>query len=68
MITAQGGRGMLCFNCNGALGQFRDRADLMPRAVGYVRGRRVGHADRRTASVSMCCPSMICPPADRRSA
>jgi hypothetical protein len=31
-------RGLLCFNCNGALGQFRDRTDLMIRAVGYLRG------------------------------
>jgi hypothetical protein len=29
-------RGLLCFNCNGALGQFRDRADLMLRAFAYV--------------------------------
>jgi hypothetical protein len=29
-------RGLLCFNCNGALGQFRDRADLMLRAVEYL--------------------------------
>jgi Recombination endonuclease VII len=31
--------GLLCFNCNGALGQFRDRTDLMIRAVDYLRGR-----------------------------
>lgn len=31
-------RGLLCFNCNGALGQFRDRADLMLLAVAYLRG------------------------------
>lgn len=30
-------RGLLCFNCNGARGQFRDRTDLMLRAVGYLR-------------------------------
>jgi len=29
-------RGLLCFNCNGALGQFRDRPDLMVRAVAYL--------------------------------
>ncbi|HEU5266425.1 MAG TPA: endonuclease VII domain-containing protein [Jatrophihabitans sp.] len=29
-------RGLLCFNCNGALGQFRDRADLMLRAIAYL--------------------------------
>lgn len=30
-------RGLLCFNCNGALGQFRDRTDLMLQAVAYLR-------------------------------
>lgn len=30
-------RGLLCFNCNGALGQFRDRTDLMLRAIAYLR-------------------------------
>jgi hypothetical protein len=30
-------RGLLCFNCNGALGQFRDRPDLMLRAIAYLR-------------------------------
>jgi hypothetical protein len=30
-------RGLLCFNCNGALGQFRDRTELMVRAVAYLR-------------------------------
>lgn len=29
-------RGLLCFNCNGALGQFRDRTELMLRAVAYL--------------------------------
>jgi recombination endonuclease VII len=29
-------RGLLCFNCNGALGQFRDRTDLMLPAVEYT--------------------------------
>jgi hypothetical protein len=36
-------RGLLCFNCNGALGQFRDREDLMLRAV-LCLGRNVGDA------------------------
>lgn len=31
-------RGLLCFNCNGALGQFRDRPDLMLRASMYLQG------------------------------
>jgi hypothetical protein len=29
-------RGLLCFNCNGAPGQFRDRRDLMLAAVAYL--------------------------------
>jgi hypothetical protein len=29
-------RGLLCFNCNGALGQFRDRVELMSRAIAYL--------------------------------
>ena len=29
-------RGLLCFNCNGALGQFRDRRNLMLAAIAYL--------------------------------
>ena len=36
-------RGLLCFNCNGALGQFRDRTDPMIRAVGYLGGGAFQH-------------------------
>lgn len=31
-------RGVLCFNCNGGLGQFKDRRDTMSRAIGYLLG------------------------------
>lgn len=36
-------RGLLCFNCNGALGQFRERADLTLRAFAYL-GREPGQS------------------------
>ena len=29
-------RGVLCFNCNGGLGQFRDRTDVMRKAIKYL--------------------------------
>jgi hypothetical protein len=31
-------RGVLCFSCNAALGQFKDRPDVMRRAATYVEG------------------------------
>lgn len=47
-------RGLLCFNCNGALGQFRDRADLMLRAVHYLRqGAAVGPEQHPDAEVGI---------------
>lgn len=30
-------RGIWCFNCNGGLGQFRDRIDILERAIDYLR-------------------------------
>ena len=29
-------RGILCFNCNGGLGQFKDRVDIMAKAIDYL--------------------------------
>ncbi|WP_431952171.1 endonuclease VII domain-containing protein [Actinacidiphila sp. bgisy167] len=31
-------RGVLCFSCNAALGQFKDRPDVIRRAAAYVEG------------------------------
>ncbi|MCT2588711.1 endonuclease VII domain-containing protein [Streptomyces sp. N2-109] len=31
-------RGVLCFSCNAALGQFKDRPEAMRRAISYVEG------------------------------
>lgn len=36
-------RGMLCFRCNGALGQFKDDPRIMRRAVDYLEARLAGH-------------------------
>lgn len=34
-------RGMLCFNCNGGLGQFKDDIEIMDRARQYLRGELI---------------------------
>ncbi|MDQ3714717.1 MAG: endonuclease VII domain-containing protein [Actinomycetota bacterium] len=34
-------RGLLCFNCNGGLGQFKDRIDILAAAVDYLKSHAV---------------------------
>ena len=48
-------RGLLCFNCNGALGQFRDRRELMLRAVMYLDDGPQGVLDALPFEFALAC-------------
>ena len=43
-------RGVLCFGCNGGLGQFQDNVDWMARAIDYIRSHRDGTVRETAAS------------------
>jgi len=43
-------RGVLCFNCNGGLGQFKDRADVMRSGIDYL--------ERTTWQKERACPGV----------
>ncbi|MFY9589082.1 MAG: endonuclease VII domain-containing protein [Actinomycetota bacterium] len=43
-------RGVLCFGCNGGLGQFLDNVDWMTSAIDYIRSHRDGTVREPAAS------------------
>jgi hypothetical protein len=45
-------RGILCFNCNGGLGQFGDRVDIMMRAIDYLERTSESQWQRTLASTA----------------
>jgi hypothetical protein len=58
-------RGVLCFNCNSGLGQFRDSIDLLARATDYLKDTRTWQKQRVTSGVFRLYLPL---PASRRSA
>ena len=60
-------RGLLCFDCSGALGQFRDRADLMLRAVAYLRPEDYG-VPAADPSITLTLSAYIGPSLDENRA
>ncbi len=55
-------RGILCFNCNGGLGQFRDSPDFLAEAITYLKGTTWQRVLIHPGVFQMCSPMRGRPP------
>jgi hypothetical protein len=55
-------RGILCDNCNGGLGQFRDSPELLAEAISYLKGTTWQRVLIHPGVFQMCSPMRGRPP------
>ncbi|MDM4718926.1 endonuclease domain-containing protein [Micromonospora sp. WMMA1363] len=58
-------RGIICFNCNGGLGWFRDDVSRLARAITYLRGTTWQRVLIHPGVFPMCSPTRGRPPSQR---